>query len=98
MVYIFRKKAVALRYDQKKENAPKVVAKGSGKVAEKIIEIAKSHGIFIYEDKELVEILSALDIQQEIPPHLYQVIAEILAFVYRIGKKYTQEQEIFTLK
>jgi len=82
------KKAVALKYEYKKDNAPKVIAKGKGKIAEKIIQIAKEHNIPIKEDKETVEILSSLDIGEEIPEELYQVIAEILAYVYKTKKNY----------
>lgn len=81
-----RKKAAALRYDSKKDLAPKVVAKGSGKIAERIIEIARQHDIPIKDDPELVEVLSSLDLYQEIPPELYKAVAEILAFVYRMTK------------
>lgn len=79
-------KAVALRYDREKENSPRVVAKGKGLLAEKIIEIAREHGVTIYEDKELIEILSRIELYQVIPVELYQVIAEVLAFVYRMNK------------
>ncbi len=80
-------KAAALKYRHGKDSAPKLVAKGKGKVAEKIIEIAKAHGIPVQEDKELVEFLSMLDLYQEIPPELYKAVAEILAFVYSLKKK-----------
>ena len=80
-------KAAALKYRHGKDNAPKLIAKGRGKVAEKIIEIARTHGIPIQEDKELVEFLSMLDLYQEIPPELYRAVAEILAFVYSLNKK-----------
>jgi flagellar biosynthesis protein len=79
-------KAVALRYDREKENSPRIVAKGKGLIAEKIMEIAREHGITIYEDKELIEILSRIEMYQVIPAELYQVIAEVLAFVYRMNK------------
>lgn len=82
-------KAAALKYRRGKDSAPKLVAKGRGKVAEKIIEIAKTHGIPVQEDKELVEFLSMLDLYQEIPPELYRAVAEILAFVYSLKKKVT---------
>lgn len=78
-------RAVALRYEHQKDDAPRVVAKGRGEIAEKIIEIARDHGITIYEDDELVEVLSRLDLDQMIPPELYQAIAEVLAFVYRLN-------------
>lgn len=80
------KRAAALRYDAEKDSAPKVIAKGSGKIAEWIIEIARQHNIPIRDDPKLVEVLSTLDLYQEIPPELYKAIAEILAFVYRISK------------
>ncbi|MGD1076658.1 MAG: EscU/YscU/HrcU family type III secretion system export apparatus switch protein [Thermodesulfovibrionales bacterium] len=67
--------------------APKVIAKGKGKVAEKILEIAKKYNIPIQEDRELVEVLSSLDLYQEIPPKLYRAVAEILAFVYSLSKR-----------
>ena len=79
-------KAVALRYDREKENSPRIVAKGKGLIAEKIIEIAREHGVTVYEDKELIEILSRIEMYQVIPAELYQVIAEVLAFVYRMNK------------
>ncbi|MDI6727800.1 MAG: EscU/YscU/HrcU family type III secretion system export apparatus switch protein [Thermodesulfovibrionales bacterium] len=82
-----RKKAAALRYDAKKDAAPKVVAKGSGKTAERILQIAKEHDVPIKDDPQLVEVLSTLDLYQEIPPELYRAVAEILAFVYRMTKK-----------
>jgi flagellar biosynthesis protein len=81
-----RKKAAALRYDARKDAAPKVVAKGKGKVAEKILQIAKEHNVPIKDDPQLVEVLSTLDLYQEIPPELYRAVAEILAFVYRMTK------------
>lgn len=81
-----QKKAAALKYKQGEDNAPRLIAKGSGKVAEKIIEIAKEHGIYIKEDKLLIDILSSLDIYEEIPPELYRAVAEILAFIYSLNK------------
>lgn len=81
------KKAVALKYEVEKNKAPKIVAKGSGKIAEKIIKIAKEYGITIKEDKELVEMLSKLDIGDEIPSHLYEVVAKIFAYVYSTKKR-----------
>ena len=80
-----QKKAVALQYQPKSDNAPKVIAKGKGQVAEKIIEIAREHNIYIHNDPDLIEVLSQLDLNQEIPPDLYIVIAELLAFVYSLN-------------
>jgi flagellar biosynthesis protein len=86
-------KAVALKYTPKVDRAPKITAKGSGRVAEKIIELAKKHGIPIQEDPALVKILSQLDFYQEIPPSVYVVVAEILAFIYSMNKKYAAATE-----
>ena len=82
-----RAKAAALRYRAEKDSAPKVVAKGSGAIAEKIIQIAREHNVPLKDDPQLVEVLSALDLYQEIPPELYKAVAEILAFVYKMTKK-----------
>ena len=80
-------KAVALKYDRKKGNAPKVTATGRGEIAEKIIKIAQAHNVPVYEDKNLVEVLAALDLETEIPPELYRAVAEVLAFIYRLNSK-----------
>ena len=79
-------KAAALKYRPKIDSAPRVIAKGQGKVAEKIIEIAKAHHLHIQSDPDLIEVLSRLDINEEIPPHLYIVVAELLAFVYSLNR------------
>ena len=80
-------KAVALKYDKEKDHAPKVTAKGRGEIAEKIIEIAKVHDLPLYEDKNLVQILEALELETEIPPELYRAVAEVLAFIYRLNNR-----------
>jgi len=80
-------KAVALKYDQKKDKAPRVIAKGRGNIAEKIIAVAREHNVPLYEDKNLIQILEALDLETEIPPELYRAVAEVLAFIYRLNGK-----------
>ncbi|MFH2047321.1 MAG: EscU/YscU/HrcU family type III secretion system export apparatus switch protein [Pseudomonadota bacterium] len=81
-------KAVALRYTPDREKAPRVIATGKGKLAEKIIQVAKENDIHIHNDPDLVEMLSQLQPDQEIPPELYMIVAEILVFVYSLsGKK-----------
>lgn len=84
------KEAVALKYSPPKDAAPKVTAKGRGIIAEKIIELAKKHDIPIQEDPDLVKILAQLDLEQEIPPSVYQVVAEILAFVYSLNAQWKE--------
>lgn len=78
-----KKKAAALRYD-KERGAPRVVAKGEGNVAERIVEIARESGIPVLEDRALVSLLMEVDLGKEIPPELYKAVAKVLAYVYRI--------------
>jgi flagellar biosynthesis protein len=82
-----KKSALAVRYDKDKDSAPKITAKGKGNVAEKILQLAKDNGIPVHEDPDLLEVLSKLDLGQEIPPELYKLIAEVLVFVYRSNNK-----------
>jgi flagellar biosynthesis protein len=77
------KKAVALKYSPDKYDAPILAAKGQGWTAQSIMDKAKEYGVPIQEDASLVEVLSKLDMGQEIPAELYSVVAEILSFVYR---------------
>ncbi|MEA1961797.1 MAG: EscU/YscU/HrcU family type III secretion system export apparatus switch protein [Bacillota bacterium] len=81
-------RAVALRYDSEKQDAPVLVAKGKGLLAERIEEVAREHGVHVHEDKEMVDYLMALDLYEEIPPELYSVVAEILAYIYNMDKQY----------
>ena len=82
-----RKQAVALRYRPDKDASPRVAAKGSGRVAEKIIELARKHGIPVKDDPDLLEVLSKLEIEEEVPPTVYVAVAELLAFVYSLNRK-----------
>lgn len=79
------RKAVALKYDKQLNSAPVVKAKGTGEIADKIIKIAKENGIPIKEDTDLADLLMQIDLNEEIPPELYKVVAEIFAFVYRLN-------------
>lgn len=79
------KQAVALEYDPL-DMAPKIVATGRGRIAEKIIEEAESNDIPVHQDDKLADTLSKLDIGDYIPPELYEVVAEILVFVDRMEK------------
>jgi len=80
-----RPKAVAVRYEADRDVAPRVVAKGAGMVAERIVETAQAHGVHIHEDPDLVAVLSTLDVDTPIPESLYRAVAEVLAFVYRLN-------------
>ena len=76
-------KAVALSYDSS-ESVPKVIAKGEGIIARNIIEKGKDENIVIYEDKNLVDSLIGLDINDTIPEELYEAVAEIIFYVYNL--------------
>jgi flagellar biosynthesis protein len=77
-------KAVALKYEREKDNAPKVVASGKGEVANNIIKLAQEHDIFIKKDADLVELLSKIELNKEVPPMLYKAVAEVFSFIYKI--------------
>ena len=81
------KKAAALRYDQARGMAPRVVASGKGRIAEQIIRVARENGVPMVEDRNLVNVLEALELESEIPAALYQAVAEILVFIYRLNGK-----------
>lgn len=79
-------KAVALRYQADKNAAPLLTAKGEGAIAEEMLQLAKQLDVPIQEDESLVELLSHLTIHESIPPELYEVIAELFAFIYRLDR------------
>lgn len=81
-----RKEAVALRYNSKIQDAPKVIAKGKGYVADSILQKALENQIPIQEDASLVELLGNLKINEKIPEELYQAVAEVFAFIYQLDK------------
>lgn len=77
------KNAVALAY-QTGDIAPKVVAKGRGLIAEQIIARAKENGVFVHESRELVALLTKVELDDHIPPALFRAVAELLAWVHHI--------------
>jgi flagellar biosynthesis protein len=79
------KKAAALQYDKEKDHAPYVTAQGSGETAKNIIKIAEQNGIPIKKDEDLVNMLSQIELNQEIPVELYKAVAEIFSFIYGIS-------------
>lgn len=83
--------AVALKYEQDKQEAPVVTAKGTRLVAEQILKVASEHDIPLHHDAELVKLLSQVPVGDEIPHELYLAVAEVLAFTYALnGKSITQ--------
>ncbi|GEO24772.1 hypothetical protein AAC03nite_05570 [Alicyclobacillus acidoterrestris] len=81
------RRAVALRYERHREEAPRIVAKGAGEVAEAIIQSASAHDVPVMENRPLVDALIHLEVDSVIPAELYQAVAEVLAYVYQFGQK-----------
>ncbi len=90
---IAEKQAVALKYNMGNDRAPRVVAKGRGYTAENIMAAAQSAAVPVYQNKTLVNMLMAIDIDREIPPELYRSVAEVMAHIYRIDKERKRSRE-----
>jgi len=86
-----RRQAVAIRYRPDEQQSPVVLGKGQGTIADQILEVAQRHDIPIRQDPDLVEVLSQLDLNSEIPQHIYLAMAEILSFVYQSSRNYRRE-------
>ena len=80
-----RRITVALKYERASAGAPRVSAKGKGELAERILVLAKQHDVPVREDKDLLELLAACDLGEEIPVELYAAVAELLAYLYRLN-------------
>ena len=80
-------KVAALKYENEKENAPKVVAAGTGYVAQKILEVALANGITVYHDDSAATLLTKLDVGQEIPPELYQIVVDIYIHLMKVSEE-----------
>jgi flagellar biosynthesis protein len=81
------KEAVALKYNPEECGSPVVAAKGKGETAQRIVSTAREHNIPIQEDASLVHLLSRLEIEESIPEELYEVVAELFAFIYQMDKE-----------
>ncbi|HOM02733.1 MAG TPA: EscU/YscU/HrcU family type III secretion system export apparatus switch protein [Acetivibrio sp.] len=86
------KQVAALKYSPDEDNAPQIVGLGKGEIAEKILEKAKENNIPIYENEELASALNAMNIGDEIPPELYDIVAQILVFIGSVDKRYGQKK------
>lgn len=89
---IARQVAVALGYEPGGRSAPEVLASGMGLMAERIIAQAKASGVPIHADSDLAQVLGSLSVGEQIPPDLYEAVAEVLAFVYRMNGLYGQRR------
>ncbi|OGB88814.1 hypothetical protein A2625_02075 [candidate division WOR-1 bacterium RIFCSPHIGHO2_01_FULL_53_15] len=89
-----RKTAVALRYDIDRDKAPLILATGRGPVADEILRIAEENKIPLYEDPELSKLLAKIELDTEIPPELYTLVAEVLFFVYKLDKMAEKRERV----
>jgi flagellar biosynthesis protein len=80
-------KAVALKYKMYEDNAPKVIAKGKGEIAKKIIQKAKEYDIAIFENEVLADMLLDIEIDNEIPPNLYKAVVDVFIWLYSLEEK-----------
>jgi flagellar biosynthesis protein len=79
------RRAAALRYDPESGGAPKVVAAGSGELADRIVALAREHGIPVREDALLAQALARLQLEAEVPPELWEAVAQALVWAYRLS-------------
>ena len=84
--------AVALRYSKDKEDAPRVVAKGRGFVAQQLLAVARRHAVPVYQNQAVTNLLMAVEMDREIPPDLYQAVANVLAYVYRMDGRAAEKK------
>jgi flagellar biosynthesis protein len=89
-----KKAAIALRYDVDRDKAPLVIASGRGPVADEILRIADENKIPLYEDPELAKLLSKLELDVEIPPEMYTLVAEVLFFVYKLDRMAEKREKV----
>jgi flagellar biosynthesis protein len=85
-----RKTASALRYDVASDDAPRILATGTGAAADEIVQMAQQHGVPVHADPQLAELLAALDAGDFIPEELYSIVAEILIFVYEVDDDFAE--------
>lgn len=85
------KEVAALQYSPDESKAPKIVALGRGEVAERILEKAKESNVPVYEDSKLAHTLAEMSLGDEIPPELYEIVAEILVFVNSLDRSYGEK-------
>ena len=83
-------KVAALKYNAKTDSAPSIVALGQGELAKKIIDTARDNHIPVIEDKPLAQMLNRLQVGDEIPEELYQVVAQVLVFISTLDKEYVK--------
>ncbi|WP_456479717.1 EscU/YscU/HrcU family type III secretion system export apparatus switch protein [Nautilia sp.] len=80
-------KAVALKYKAYEQNAPKVIAKGKGEIAKKIIEKAKLYDVPLFQNETLADMLLNVEIGEEIPPKMYEAVVDVFIWLYKLEEK-----------
>lgn len=90
-----QRSAIALRYDVEKDAAPVILAAGRGDFAEDILRIAEDHKIPFYEDSGLADLLLKLEISTEVPTELYALVAEVLAFIFRLDQMAARREKLY---
>ena len=80
-------KAVAMKYKAYEDNAPKVIAKGSGEIAKKIIEKAKEYDISVFQNPELTDMLMNVEVNEEVPAELYKAVVEVFIWLHKTEQK-----------
>ena len=91
-----KRAAVAMRYDVDRDKAPMILATGRGPIADEIIRVAEDNKIPLYEDTELAQLLSKLELDTEVPPELYVLVAEVLFFVYQLDRMAEKREKLIT--
>lgn len=89
-----KKVAAAIKYDVENEAVPRIVATGKGSIADEIIKLAEENDVPLYEDPQLAQLLSSLEVDTEIPPELYVLVAEVLSFVYKLERMKSKRQKV----
>jgi flagellar biosynthesis protein len=89
-----KRSAIAIRYDIEKDIAPVILAAGRGDFAEEILQVAEDNRIPFYEDKGLADLLLKLEVDTEIPQELYVLVAEILAFIFRLDQMASKREKL----
>ena len=90
-----KRTAIALRYDIEHDSAPVILAAGRGDFAEDILKVAEENKVPFYEDKGLADLLLKLEVSTEIPEELYNLVAEILAFIFRLDQMASKRERFF---
>jgi len=81
------KRVIGLRYDEAQDAAPRVIAKGEGLVADRVLALAEEHGIPVREDPDLLQLLSTADVGEEIPVEVYTAVAQVLTYLYGLNSE-----------